>query len=88
MAYVGQAKACPVVKNEKCRYCNDDYDCSILMLILPFEVTVTCLVPIKILSQKPDDNLVAQLLRKKAALGWFHPPKVPDLLGYLAKVLI
>jgi hypothetical protein len=37
----------------------------------------------------PDDNIVAQLLRKMAALGWFHPPKVPDLLlDYLAKVLI
>ena len=36
---------------------------------------------LKILPQKPDDNLVSQLFQKVAALGRIHPAKMPVSSG-------
>ncbi|HEY5137902.1 MAG TPA: transposase, partial [Methylococcales bacterium] len=61
----------------KCKGCNNDPDFSVLDLKAYYRGYRYMLETIKILPQKPDDNLVAQLFQKVAALGRIHPAKTP-----------
>ena len=65
----------------KCKCCDDDPDFSVLDLKAHYRGYRYMLETIKILPQKPDDNLVAQLFQKVAALGRIHPAKLPVSSG-------
>jgi len=60
-----------------CKYRQDDPDFSILDLKAYYRGYRYVMETIKILPQKPDDNLVSQLFQKVAALGRIHPAKTP-----------
>ncbi len=65
----------------KCRCCDDNPDFSVLDLKAYYRGYRYMLETIKILPQKPDDNLVAQLFHNVAALGRIHPAKTPAFSG-------
>jgi putative transposase len=60
-----------------CKYRLDDPNFSILDLKAYYRGYRYVTETIKILPQKPDDNLVAQLFHKVTALGRIHPAKMP-----------
>jgi hypothetical protein len=60
-----------------CKYRQDDPDFSILDLKAYYRGYRYLTETIQLLPQKPDDNLVAQLFHKVAALGRIHPAKMP-----------
>jgi putative transposase len=60
-----------------CQYRRDDPNFSILDLKALYRGYRYVTETIKILPQKPDDNLVFQLFQKVAALGRIHPAKMP-----------
>ena len=60
-----------------CKYRQEDPDFSILDLKAYYRGYRYVTETIKMLPQKPDDNLVAQLFHKVAALGRIHPAKMP-----------
>ncbi len=60
-----------------CEYRQDDPNFSILDLKAYYRGYRYVTETIKMLPQKPDDNLVSQLFRKVAALGRIHPAKLP-----------
>jgi putative transposase len=60
-----------------CKYRQDDPDFSILDLKAYYRGYRYVMETIKILPQKPDNNLVSQLFQKVAALGRIHPAKTP-----------
>jgi hypothetical protein len=64
-----------------CEYRQDDPDFSILDLKACYRGYRYVTETIKMLPQKPDGNLVAQLFHKVAALGRIHPAKTPVLSG-------
>jgi putative transposase len=65
----------------KCKYYYDDPDFSVLDLKAHYRGYRYMLETIKILPQKPDDNLVAQLFRNVAALGRIHHAKPSTFSG-------
>jgi hypothetical protein len=60
-----------------CKYRLDDPNFSILDLKAYYRGYRYMIETIKMLPQKPDDNLVSQLFQKVTALGRIHPAKVP-----------
>ena len=64
-----------------CKYRQDDPDFSILDLKAHFRGYRYMIETIKILPQKPDDDLVFQLFQKVAALGRIHPAHMPVSSG-------
>ena len=64
-----------------CKYRQDDPDFSILDLKAHYRGYRYVTETIKMLPQKPDDNLVFQLFHKVAALGRIHPAKMPVSSG-------
>ena len=60
-----------------CQYRQNDLDFSILDLKAHYRGYRYVTETIKMLPQKPDDNLVSQLFCKVAALGRIHPAKQP-----------
>lgn len=64
-----------------CEYRQDDPNFSVLDLKAYYRGYRYVAETIKMLPQKPDDNLVAQLFHKVAALGRIHPVKVPVSSG-------
>ena len=62
-----------------CQYRQDDPSFSILDLKAYYRGYRYVTETIKMLPQKPDGNLVAQLFQKVAALGRIHPAKLPVL---------
>ena len=59
-----------------CEYRQDDPNFSILDLKAHYRGYRYMIETIKILPQKPDDNLVSELFHKVAALGRIHPAKL------------
>jgi putative transposase len=64
-----------------CKYRQDDPNFSILDLKAYYRGYRYVTETIKMLPQKPDDNLVAQLFHKVAALGRIHPAVMPVSSG-------
>jgi putative transposase len=64
-----------------CTYRHDDPNFSVLDLKAYYRGCRYVMEIIKMLPQKPDGNLVAQLFQKVAALGRIHPAKMPVLTG-------
>ena len=64
-----------------CKYRQEDPDFSILDLKAHYRGYRYVMETIKMLPQKPDGNLVAQLFHKVAALGRIHPSKMPVCSG-------
>jgi putative transposase len=64
-----------------CEYRQDDPNFSILDLKAYYRGYRYVTETIKMLPQKPDDNLVVQLFHKAAALGRIHPAKMPVSSG-------
>ena len=64
-----------------CEYRQDDPDFSVLDLKAYYRGYRYVTETIKMLPQKPDDNLVSQLFHKVAALGRIHPAKMPVSSG-------
>ena len=64
-----------------CEYRQDDPNFSVLDLKAYYRGYRYVTETIQMLPQKPDDNLVAQLFHKVAALGRIHPLKVPVSSG-------
>ena len=60
-----------------CQYRQDDPNFSVLDLKAYYRGYRYISETIKILPQKPDENLVFQLFHKVAALGRIHPAKEP-----------
>jgi len=60
-----------------CKYRQDDPNFSILDLKAHYRGYRYMIETIKMLPQKPDDDLVSQLFQKVAALGRIHPAKMP-----------
>ena len=60
-----------------CKYRQDDPNFSNLDLKACYRGYRYMLETIKLLPQKPDDNLVSQLFHRVAALGRIHPAKMP-----------
>ena len=60
-----------------CKYRQDDLNFSTLDLKACYRGYRYMVETIKMLPQKPDDNLVSQLFHKVAALGRIHPAKMP-----------
>jgi putative transposase len=64
-----------------CEYRQDNPNFSVLDLKAYYRGYRYVKETIQMLPQKPDDNLVAQLFHKVAALGRIHPVKVPVSSG-------
>jgi putative transposase len=64
-----------------CKFRQDDPNFSVLDLKAHYRGYRYVLETIKMLPQKPDDNLVVQLFQKVAALGRIHPAIMPVLSG-------
>jgi len=64
-----------------CDYRQDDTKFSVLDLKANFRGYRYVMETIKMLPQKPDDNLVSQLFQKVAALGRIHPADEPAFSG-------